>query len=393
MAKISKKTVDAAKPENRDTYLWDEELAGFGLKVTPTGRKVFLVQYRLGGRAGRTRRITLGTHGAITADQARSDAQSILRQMARGEDPASAKDKRKGVASVGAMLDQFLSEHADTKLKNRSSAEYRRLIGKLVPKALLRKLVTEAERSDLAKLHHSLRGTPYQANRLLAVLSKFFSWCERNGFRPDFTNPAHHVEKFKEEKRKRYLSQKELADLGAALSEAEQTGSAGVFSVAAIRLLALTGARLKEILTLKWEQVDFGGQCLRLTDSKTGAKSVYLNPPALAILAALPRIEGNPHVICGERAGAHLVNLQKPWTRIRIAAGLADVRMHDLRHSFASIAVASGMSLPLIGALLGHSQPQTTARYAHLSDDPLKAAAESIGSKMLGIIGDRKSAQ
>ena len=168
---------------------------------------------------------------------------------------------------------------------------------------------------------------------------------------------------------------------------------ANPFIMAAIRLLVLTGARLNEILTLRWDWVGFDAQCLRLPDSKTGAKTVYLNPPAMKVLAEIPKLEGNPHVICGGKSGAHLINLQKPWRRIRKQAGLDDLRLHDLRHSFASIAVASGMSLPLIGALLGHSQPQTTARYAHLSDDPLKKAAKTVGERMAIISKPNRAAE
>ncbi len=157
--------------------------------------------------------------------------------------------------------------------------------------------------------------------------------------------------------------------------------------VAAIRLLALTGARLSEILTLRWDFVDLERACLRLPVSKTGKKVVYLSAPALELLSRLPRVEGNPHVIVGERRGAHLVNLQKPWRRLRHAAGLDEVRIHDLRHSFASVAAASGQSLIIIGALLGHTQPQTTARYAHLAADPLRAANESVGEKIADAMG------
>src|SRR5262245_6583649 len=145
--------------------------------------------------------------------------------------------------------------------------------------------------------------------------------------------------------------------------------------------------RLSEVLTLKWEFIDFERATVRLPDSKTGAKTLYLNAPALAILSELPRVEGNPFVIVGERKGVRLINLQKPWRRIRKAAGLDDVRLHDLRHSFASVGAASGMSLPTIGALLGHSQPQTTNRYAHLAADPLRTASETIAAQIAGRIG------
>jgi len=222
----------------------------------------------------------------------------------------------------------------------------------------------------------------YQANRCLALLSKFFNWTEKHGFRHDGSNPCRHIERYKEDKRERFLSETELTALSNILTQAEKTGTASPWVIAAIRLLMLTGARHSEILTLKWEWIDFERACIRLPDSKTGAKTLYLNAPALEVLANTPRLEGNPHVICGDKDGAHLVNLQKPWKRIRQAAGLEEVRIHDLRHSFASVAVAGGMSLPLIGALLGHSQPATTARYAHLASDPLRAASETIASRI-----------
>jgi len=215
-----------------------------------------------------------------------------------------------------------------------------------------------------------------------ALLSKFFNWCERQGHRPDGSNPCRHVEKFGETKRERFLSAEELTRLGEALRAADAKRTASPWIIGAISLLALTGARLSEILTLKWEFVNLERAMIRLPDSKTGAKTLYLNAPALAVLNELPRVDGNPFVIVGERKGARLVNLQKPWRRIRKAAGLDDVRLHDLRHSFASVGAAGGMSLPLIGALLGHSQPQTTHRYAHLAADPLRAASETIAGSI-----------
>ncbi|WP_331374251.1 tyrosine-type recombinase/integrase [Sinorhizobium chiapasense] len=379
MSKITKRLVECTNPEAKDVFVWDEELAGYGLKVTPKGRKVFVLQYRIGRQS---RRMTLGLFGHITADQARSQAQAALRKVSRGEDPMAEREAKREEQNTGELLDQFLAQHADAKLKGRSSEEYRRLVEKLIPNKLRRMPITEVSRHNIAQLHNQLSATPYQANRLLAVLRKFFNWCEKNGFRGDLTNPALHVELFKERKRERFLSPAELAHLGEVLTEVEREGSASPFVIAAIRLLILTGARLNEILTVQWDWVDFENSCVRLPDSKTGAKTIYLSPPASQVLASVPRLEGNPYVICGQRVASCLVNLQKPWSAIRQRAGLGNVRIHDLRHSFASIAVASGMSLPMIGKLLGHSQPQTTARYAHLADDPMKHAAGQIGKQI-----------
>lgn len=384
--RISKRSVDDLRPKENDTYLWDgghsEALSGFGLKVTPSGRKVYLIQYRLGGRRGRTRRVTIGTNGKVTAEGARARAKILLGEVAAGKDPASERDKGKAEMNLGPLFDQFLSEHVDARLKPQSASAYRRIARSYILPVLKNRRLTDIQRTDIARLHHSLRDKPYQANRTLAVLSIFFNWCEKHGFRPDASNPCRHVEKFKERKRERFLSETELARLSEALREAEQLHTASSWVIAAIRLLTLTGARLSEVLTLKWDYVDFEGRQLRLPDSKTGQKSIYLNAPALEVLSNVPRIEGNPYIICGEKSGAHLVNLQNPWRRIRKTAGLEDVRIHDLRHSFASVAAGGGMSLPVIGALLGHSQSQTTQRYAHLSADPLKQASDVIGGRI-----------
>jgi integrase len=195
-----------------------------------------------------------------------------------------------------------------------------------------RRPIGELERQDVAKLHHELTSTPYQANRTLALLSKFFGWAERHGLRPDGSNPCRHVAKYREGRRERFLSQAELGRLGDALRKAEQDKTCSPWALAAIRLLTFTGARRNEILTPRWEHVSDEHGCLMLPDSKTGRKAVYLNAPALAVLHAIPRLEGNPYVICGDRPGRHLVNLEKPWRRIRTAAQLDDVRLHDLRH-------------------------------------------------------------
>ena len=377
--RITKRAVDAAKARRTDSYLWDQELSGFGLKVTSAGRKVYLVQYRLGGRKGRTRRVTIGQHGELTPTAARGEAKRLLGEIAAGRDPAEEHDKTRAGKSLAVVLEQFMAEHVTLKLKARTASEYQRIARLHILPRLGRRPIGELTRQDIAKLHHELRDTPYQANRTLALLSKLFNWAEKRGLRPDGSNPCRHIEKYREGRRERFLSQAELGRLGDALRAAEKTNSCSPWAIAAIRLLILTGARLSEILMLRWGYVSEEHGCLLLPDSKTGRKAIRLNAPALAVLQSIPRLERNPYVICGEKPGRHLVNLEKPWRRIRKAAKLDDVRLHDLRHSFASVAASGGQSLVVIGKMLGHSQPATTARYAHLADDPVKAATDAVG--------------
>ncbi len=383
IARIIKRAVEAAKPGEADAYLWDDEVKGFGLKTTPGGHKVYLVQYRLGGRAGRIRRVTIGRHGTPwTPEAARKEAKAILGDVAQGIDVAAVRALQRQAAAeattMAGLAARFLAEHAEAKRKDRTFTEYRRLLARAVLPALGKRLVGAVTRQDVARLHHALRATPYQANRVLAVLSKMFNLAEVWGDRPDGSNPCRHVEKFPERKRERFLSADELGRLGDAL--AGYRGSP--FVVALVKLLVFTGARLNEILTLEWSWVDMTRGEARLPDSKTGAKIVHVPPPALSVLADLPKVDGNPFVIVGDRLGRHLVNAEKPWRTIRGAAELDDVRLHDLRHAFASVAAASGMGLPIIGKMLGHSQAQTTHRYAHLAADPVKAAAATVAGKI-----------
>jgi len=382
--RLTKRVVDAAEVGTKDRYIWDTSLKGFGLKVTPSGRKVYLVQYRLGGRKGRTRRVTLGQHGTLTTEEARGLAKKNLGQVSSGTDPAVELDKMRAGSSMTALLDRFDEQHIEVKLKPKSQEDYRRNIRLYIKPALGHMLVHQVTRQDVARLHHSLREKPYVGNRVISVLSKFFNWCEKFGYREEGKNPSRYIDKYKEKKRQRFLSKIEQERLNLALEQARSEGVISEYAIYAIQLLCLTGARLGEILKLKWEYVNWEKGTLDLPDSKTGEKSIYLNEAAKDTLAKIMRQVDNPYVICGAKRGEHIVNLQKSWRRIRSMADLNDVRLHDLRHTFASIAVSSGMSLPLIGALLGHSQPRTTARYAHLASGPLRDAVEKIGIEIKG---------
>ena len=388
--KLTKREVEKRLPGERDIILWDTSLKGFACKITPKGNRVYSVYYRT--RDGRQRRPAIGAHGAVTCEQAREIARQWLADAAAGGDPSADRQSQKRAPTISDLADRYVTEHAKTHKKESSAANDRRLISQRILPTLGKRKVTEISRADVLKLHHSLRRTPYEANRTLALISKMMNLAEAWGLRPEGTNPSRHVKRYPEKKRERFLSSAELARLGEALSEAERTQATSASVIAAIRLLLMTGCRLSEILTLRWDFVDMEGQCLHLPETKTGAKVVHLSAPALEILSQIKRHDDNPYVIVGQIHGAHLVNAQKPWRYIRAHAGLDDVRLHDLRHTFASVAAGLGEGLPIIGKLLGHTQPSTTHRYAHLASDPVKRSTERVGAALAGMLGGSKGA-
>lgn len=331
----------------------------------------------------RTRRVTIGAHGSISCEQARGAAKKVLGNVALGNDPLAERDIEKKAMSVAEILHIFFLEHVKPKLAPRTIDAYDTIIQKTLPMAFKNLPIKDVTRQDVARLHHAMREAPYSANKTLAMLSKFFNWSEKFGYRQDHTNPCRHVEKYKEKARQRFLSPAEQDRLWKALDDAEEGNLATIYAVNALRVISLTGARLREILHLKWSYIDLDRGVLNLPNSKTGAKTIYLNKAAIEIFRELPRHLYNEYAFCGLKRGEPIKELQKAWQRIRASAGLDDVRIHDLRHTFASVAVMNGMSLPMIGALLGHSQPRTTARYAHIAADPLREAAELVGQRLL----------
>jgi integrase len=382
MPKLTKRTVDALEPEAKDYFVWDTLIAGFGVRIMPSGAKTYQAQYRKGGR---TRRISLGRHGTLTVEQARLLAKEVLGDVAKGENPAEDIAQHRKAPTVAALCERFFQAHVMERCKPSTQGEYRRAIDMFINPALGSFKLLDLERKDVAELHHKFRDKPYQANRTLGVLSKMFNLAEIWGLRPDGSNPCRHVPKYREHKRERYLSQVELQRLGNVLADAELNGTETPHIIAAFRLLILTGCRLGEIQTLQWGFITDQG--MELPDTKTGARRIPLPSAARAVLSTLARVDGNPYVIVGKIAGRHATDFQHPWRRIRERAGLTGVRIHDLRHTYASNAVSSGMPIQMVGRLLGHTQIQTTMRYAHLADDPVKKAAEENAERLSALVG------
>ncbi|MCP4183440.1 MAG: site-specific integrase [Hyphomicrobiales bacterium] len=383
--RITKRIVDSLNPRE---LIWDTDISGFAVRCQRQS-KTYALKTRV---AGRQRWFTIGRHGnPWTPDTARKEALAILAEIASGKDPATKRDAESKIPTVQRLARRFLTEEVETKRKAATIVLYSDFLKRIVLPKLGRLRADQVRYSDIAGLHHDIRKTPLQANRVLAVLSTMFTWAERVGIRERNTNPCTDVKKYKEEKRERYLSINELDRVGDVLDQCETDKSVNPFAIAAIRLLIFTGCRRDEILTLQWEFVDVESAKLNLPDSKTGKKVIHLNAPALNVLSSIPRIEGNPYVICGRNEGARLVNLRKPWIRICKLAGIEGVRLHDLRHTFASVGASGGVSLQIIGKLLGQSQIATTQRYAHLAADPVKATNEAIGQQIASMMKGKKA--
>lgn len=377
MAKLTKRQIEALEVQDKDYFVWDPELSGFGIRVFPTGRKQFVLQYRFGKTS---RRMSLGRFGAITPDQARGLALEALVKIRQDIDPQLQKREKRTALTVRELAQRFDEEHIEVHLKASTAKEYRRNLKLFILPAIGHLRIIDVTRADIAKYHQDWRHRPYQANRNIEIISKMFNLAELWGLRPDGTNPRKHIKKYPEKKRERYFSEAELRAIGRVLSEMEVERIELPSAIAAVRLLLFTGCRLGEIMRLRWEHVDIHAKLIRLPDSKTGAKEVHLGEAAIGVLSRIEQVSGNPWVIAGRNEGAHLTDLQPFWQRLRGRAGLKNARIHDLRHTFASVAVSNGQSLPMIGKLLGHTQVQTTARYAHLANQPILQAANDISA-------------
>ena len=375
---ISKRTVEALSVE-KDTVFWDRELTGFGVRVYPTGGRVYVAQSR--GPDG-AKRVTVGRHGVISADQARRRAALIIARIKAGEEPVPAPMTPRNGPTVAELAARYLEEHVAVRCKAATAVQCRQVVDKYILPELGKVPLVAVERGHVIDLHHKLSGVPAMANLVIATLSRMFNQAEAWELVADGGNPCRFVNKYQERKRERFLTEEEFRRLGRVLSEAGNGTGVSAQAAAAIRLLMLTGCRRNEILSLRWEDVDLDANELHLIDSKTGARAVPISPSAAKFLAELPRILGTPWVFPGKKPGAHMRNINGPWEIVRARAGIENVRLHDLRHSFASRALALGESLPMIGKLLGHTQIETTARYAHLARDSVQESAARIADSI-----------
>lgn len=441
-------TNDLVKKMQVGETIWDTEITGFGIRCQKRD-KIYVFNKRI---KGKRRQFSICKHGEpYTAKKARDKAVEYLAAIKAGKDPAKIREDEKDKKTVADLCDFYLDHYAPAHLKPRSISADTGNINNHIKPLLGDRLIEDVSKADLNKFMRDVKagktakaakpndkggqgpkGGEGAANRALAMLSIAFSLADDEGWCSG--NPTNGVKKFKREKKERFLSTKEISAISDAMTSLESEGM-NKYAIYAIKLLIFTGARRNEILALKWSNIDFDRRQLTLEKSKTGPKIIHLNPPALEILATIPKQKNNPYVICGAIAGEHLVNLRKSWGYIKekatiniwrqadeVAAhyesfvndnadhnrldhfqtylephkispegGVMDVRIHDLRHTFASIGAAGGFSLPIIGKLLGHSQSATTARYAHLSDNPLKQANDAIGNLLQGLMSPTKT--
>ena len=392
MARLTKRVVDALVPREREYVVWDDELKGFGCRVQPSGKKTFTTLYRAGGgRAGKLRRFTIGEHGKLTADEARQEARRILALAATGHDPQGQRSAKRREATIGDLCDRFLNEHVSIRLKPSTQAEVRRHVETRIRPAFGRLKVTDLTRATVRAWHNGMAAKPYEANRSLAYLSKMMSLAV-DVWELVPANPCQGVERFPEQKRDRFFNAEELGRLGAALEDMEAKGEAPPGHALAIRLLALTGMRLSEVLGLQWPHVDLAAGIVRLPDAKAGARTVTLGAPTVAILASLARDTGPVCQYLGTDQPITKSSLERFWRALRDRAGLPDGRIHDLRHTTGTYAGMAGHNAFLVRDLLGHKTLAMTGRYVSRDTDPLRAAADLVSGRIAAAMSGKPPA-
>jgi len=378
--KLSKSVVENIEPLETDVVVWDEALPGFGVRIKPSGVRSYVVQYR-NRLTGASKRMTIGQHGPLlTFDQAKRQARTILADAMRGLDPAEAQRSARGAPTVRNLTSDYIERHAVPNKRPKGVKDDRAMIDKVILPKLGKRKVAEIARRDIEALHIARADRPYRANRVLALLSKMFNLAVEWGWRPD--NPVRGVKRFQEEKRDRWLSDQELERLWRVLESHPNRRAAN-----AIQLQLLTGARLGEVLSARSEAFNLErGVWTKPSHQTKQRKTEYvpLSPQALDLVASIlaDHDPDEPWLFPGDVPAQPVKDIKKFWSGVMRQAGLEGYRRHDNRHTYASHLVSGGLSLEVVGRLLGHTSPETTKRYAHLADDPLRRATEMFGAKV-----------
>jgi integrase len=388
MPKLTERLVESMEP-GRDRIVFDTT-PGFGIRVTPTGTRIFIAQARV---AGRKRRVTVGYYPKLTVVQAREQALQALADMRRGTDPTVERKARMQAAAAGEMTvaelaDKWLTDCVRPKLKPATALDYERLVARRIKPALGHLPVARVGRDDIVRLHVDMQQIPQRANRAVKTVRTLLNFAIDLGLRPPASNPARRIKMYREQLHERFLSEEEIGKAADAIERVEREGRIGPHGAAGLRLALFTGARSGEITAVEWKHIDWDRRIIRLPDSKTNSpRTIHLSDAAVEVLKTVPRI--GRYVIAGARPDQPYKNLSRAWIVARAYAGLGDVRLHDLRHSYASLAAGKGVSLHMIGKLLGHKVAATTMRYAHLARDAVAAINDELGTAMQAAIAKR----
>lgn len=383
--RLTEALLDILRPADRDQFVFDTMLSGFGYRLTPAGTGVFFV--------GKPRR-TVGRRADLSAAEAREKAREMLVDIRQGKDPHLERRAREQAMAAGSMTvrqlaEQWMTQYVRPKLKPRTVADYEKLLAKHILPTLGHLTVAGLARADVTALHVSMKETPRRANYTVRTIQGMMTYACDNGLRPPLDNPVRKLKLFREAARERFLSEEEIGAAADAIRAAERDRIIGPHAAAGLRLALFTGARSGEITAVEWRHIDWQRRFIRLPDSKTNEpRTIHLSDAAIEVLKTLPRV--SKFVIAGAKSNEAYKNLSRAWIKVRDRTpGLEDVRLHDLRHSYASLAAGQGVSLQMIGKLLGHKVPATTQRYAHLARDAVAAVNDQLGVALMAAI-DRK---
>ncbi len=392
--KLTKSIVDNAPILDRRYHIYDSDIPGFSVKIEPSGSKIYVLDYRsgAGGRDAPKKRVKIGKHGALTVEQARVIAKEYYAKIALGDDPADQRQAERGKTLLKDFQERYVNEYIIHHNKPSTVTGKKEVLRTLIMPHFRNHAMEDITRKDVQEWHGKLHKSPITANRALACISHMMSVAEDWGIRQPNSNPCLGIKRYKENKRDRYLNESELRKLIETINQCEEEGTEERSMMIFFRLLIYTGARQGELLTAKWDYVNYDENTLDLPDSKTGKKKINLSPLAISEIGKLERVVGNPYLFPGyfvgvkEKLGRHHSPPNEMWHRVLKRAGITNLRKHDLRHAFASFAIMAGLTLEEIGQLLGHLTPQTTKRYSHLVDSHRKKISDAVGMKISAIL-------